>query len=203
MERTVKNVKELIEQGLSSREMAKIFGITQTPMYLWLKRRGLSTKFKGREFNKRSWTDEQLIEAVKTSVTKIAVIKKLGLSIRPGNYDTINKFILKLNINIDHFTGKAHGTTRHSYNDKDVFVENSTYAREGIKRRIIDGRLINYECSECYLKKWNDKKIVLVLDHINGVNNDHRIENLRFLCPNCNSQQDTFCRRNPPKHKDL
>jgi hypothetical protein len=36
----------------------------------------------------------------------------------------------------------------------------------------------------------------MVLDHINGVPNDNRLENLRFLCPNCNSQTDTFAGRN-------
>jgi hypothetical protein len=38
---------------------------------------------------------------------------------------------------------------------------------------------------------WNGKPLKLVLDHINGVNGDNRVENLQFLCPNCNSQQNT------------
>jgi len=42
---------------------------------------------------------------------------------------------------------------------------------------------------------------VLVLDHINGVNNDNRLENLRFLCPNCNSQTATFAGKHIPKPK--
>ena len=31
------------------------------------------------------------------------------------------------------------------------------------------------------------------LDHINGINDDNRLENLRFLCPNCHSLTDTYC----------
>lgn len=34
----------------------------------------------------------------------------------------------------------------------------------------------------------------LGLDHKNG--RDHRPENLRWVCPNCDSQSDTFCGRN-------
>jgi 5-methylcytosine-specific restriction endonuclease McrA len=41
----------------------------------------------------------------------------------------------------------------------------------------------------------------MVLDHINGIPNDNRIENLRFLCPNCNSQTDTFAGRNTNRNK--
>lgn len=36
----------------------------------------------------------------------------------------------------------------------------------------------------------------MILDHINGVSNDHRKENLRMVCPNCNSQLETHCGRN-------
>lgn len=81
--------------------------------------------------------------------------------------------------------------------DKDVFVENSNYARQHIKKRIIEQKLINYECSSCGNNgSHNGKELILQLDHINGTNNDHRIENLRFLCPNCHSQQDTYAAKN-------
>ena len=79
--------------------------------------------------------------------------------------------------------------------DADVFVENSTYARHHIKRRIIQKGLIKYECAECGNKgEWMGKKISLILDHINGFNNDNRLDNLRFVCPNCNSTLDTHCK---------
>lgn len=38
---------------------------------------------------------------------------------------------------------------------------------------------------------WNGEPLHLILDHINGVNGDDNPHNLRFLCPNCNSQQKT------------
>ncbi len=41
----------------------------------------------------------------------------------------------------------------------------------------------------------------LVLDHINGISNDHRLENLRIVCPNCAATLDTHCGRNLPRDR--
>jgi hypothetical protein len=89
-----------------------------------------------------------------------------------------------------------------TFKDEDVFVENSTYARHHIKRRIIQKELIKYECGECgNTGEWNNKPLPLILDHINGVNNDNRIENLRFVCSNCDSQLPTYKNRRGSKGK--
>lgn len=85
-------------------------------------------------------------------------------------------------------------------NDDVVFVENSEYPRHRIKDRILKQKLIEYKCEECPLTdEWNGKKLVLQLDHRNGIHNDNRLENLRFLCPNCHSQTPTFTARNKTK----
>ena len=49
---------------------------------------------------------------------------------------------------------------------------------------------------ECGISEWLGNPLALQLDHINGVNNDHRLTNLRFLCPNCHSQTDTYAGKN-------
>jgi Zn finger protein HypA/HybF involved in hydrogenase expression len=77
-----------------------------------------------------------------------------------------------------------------------LFVENSTYSNEMIKNRIVKDNLLVYECSVCKIKEWQDNPLVLDLDHINGNNRDHRISNLRYLCPNCHSQTTTYKGRN-------
>jgi 5-methylcytosine-specific restriction endonuclease McrA len=58
-----------------------------------------------------------------------------------------------------------------------------------------------YKCSECGITHWNDRPIVMQLDHINGIVNDSRIDNLRMLCPNCHSQTHNYCGRKTP-HDD-
>lgn len=77
-----------------------------------------------------------------------------------------------------------------------IFVENSLYSTEMLKKRIVDSDLLDYCCSRCKIDSWNGETLVLDLDHINGNNTDNRIENLRYLCPNCHSQTDTYKGRN-------
>ncbi len=69
-------------------------------------------------------------------------------------------------------------------------------SRSNIKKIIIRDKLLSYECDICHNFEWLGKKLSLHLDHINGIHNDNRLDNLRFLCPNCHSQTDTYCRSN-------
>lgn len=73
--------------------------------------------------------------------------------------------------------------------NNELFIKNCNASRSNVKRRILQENIIPYKCSLCNLPPmWNDKEISLELDHINQINNDNRLENLRFLCPNCHSQ---------------
>lgn len=79
------------------------------------------------------------------------------------------------------------------YSNEEIFVENSLYARHNIKKRIIEQKLLEYKCIECDNRGFhNNKSLSLQLDHKNGISEDNRLENLRFLCPNCHSQTDTY-----------
>lgn len=80
--------------------------------------------------------------------------------------------------------------------DKDVFKESSRYSNLSVRKRILSQNILNYECEICGISSWNGQPLTLELDHINGKNNDHRIDNLRFLCPNCHSQTETYRGRN-------
>lgn len=81
--------------------------------------------------------------------------------------------------------------------DTEAFVENSKVSRKNIKSRIIYDNLLEYKCSVCNLgNTWNGIELSLQLDHVNGVSNDHRLSNLRFLCPNCHSQTHTYAGKN-------
>lgn len=57
--------------------------------------------------SKRKWTDEQFIEAVKTSLSYAEVLRKIGLTVAGSNYDTVKRKIAKLNLDTSHMTGKV------------------------------------------------------------------------------------------------
>ncbi len=90
-----------------------------------------------------------------------------------------------------------HENWRDKFPDDVVFVENSKYARHSLKRRILEDNLIEYRCAICDIEPiWMNKPMPLILDHINGINNDNRLENLRFVCGHCDSQLPTYKSKN-------
>lgn len=53
-----------------------------------------------------------------------------------------------------------------------------------------------YECNECHVSDWNGKPLQLQIDHVDGNNKNNVVENLRYLCPNCHTQTETWGVRN-------
>ena len=69
-------------------------------------------------------------------------------------------------------------------------------SRVSVKRRLLQAGILKNECDQCGISSWRGLHLSIQLDHRNGVRDDHRLENLRMLCPNCHSQTPTFGTRN-------
>jgi len=158
---------------------------------------------------------EQLQNYLNVSSTYGQVLKLCGLRNHGRNPDTLKRRIQEENLddssiqkNLPFGGGWNKGTIgafvkRMSKEQalSTVFVSNY---RGGVKVRkyIRCYKLIEEKCSECQLTTtWNNKPIVLELDHIDGNSQNNLLSNLRWLCPNCHSQTNTFRGRNRRKEQ--
>lgn len=149
-----------------------------------------------------SISDEEFINLVKTKTTYSDILRELGLSTNGGSStDVLKRRIKELNCSIEHFKVKSKTSPNVKYALDEILVQNSTYANiSRLKARLINEGRMKYECAFCGNKgKWLNNTLSLQLDHINGIHNDHRLENLRFLCPNCHSITDTYAGKNKNK----
>jgi len=152
----------------------------------------------------RTWTDEAMMEAVQTSETYSEICRKLGLQVRGGNFHTIRKAAMRLGFSLDHLLGQSYQKGRKGFSKQPlakILVENSTFSTGHLKNRLVKEEILAYHCVLCGLSEWQGSPLVLRLDHINGNPVDHRLENLRLLCPNCDSQQPTFSRGHRKRKK--
>lgn len=78
-----------------------------------------------------------------------------------------------------------------------VYCIQSDFPRGYLNKRLRKDNLMPYSCGICgNTGIWNNKPLTLQVDHINGMPNDNRIENLRWLCPNCHAQTSTWAGKN-------
>lgn len=145
------------------------------------------------------WTEKQFRAAVANSESIAQVIRALGLAPAGGSYGTVSHWIAAWELDTSHFTGKAWVGTRpdrllpgQKYTLKTIFCENSTYPTSRLLPILLREGLRERRCEGCGLTEWQGDPIPIETDHINGINTDHRIENLRLLCPNCHALTPTW-----------
>ncbi len=153
---------------------------------------------------KDKWQKDNLEFIVKNSKTQKEVLEKLKIRSAGGNAKTLKKYLMIHKIDTEHFNKNYVGMVNFKLENKkklyEILIENSTYSRTHLKNRLYDEGLLKRECCLCGQDEtWKGVKISLILDHINGIHNDNRFENLRIVCPNCNAGLDTFAGKNLQK----
>lgn len=150
------------------------------------------------------WTNlsvEKWKEIIESSSNRSEVARKVGRAPGSSFNERLKKYCSEHNISTEHFTIKEdnlHGKEKYTLDE--ILIENSPVTRCVLKYYLAKYNVLEYKCAICGNKgEWNGLSLTLQIDHINGIRNDNRKENLRWLCPNCHSQTDTYTGKNKTK----
>ena len=142
---------------------------------------------------------EEIQERVNSCNSICDVLEVFGYKRTSGSMaQVMKKIIEEYDIDTSHFRPFYRGNSNPTYTLEEILIPNSSYTNiQRLKERILRAGLLEYKCEGCGNQgEWNGKPLTLQLDHKNGNHNDHSLENLRFLCPNCHSQTETFSGKN-------
>lgn len=151
-------------------------------------------------------TDEEFIKVVESSKTMAIAAQKLSMS-----YTTFIRKAKTLECYKPNQGGK--GVSKQWVSDRAIPLEEifaglhpKTHSYK-LKHKLYKEGLKTNKCEICGISEWNGKELACELDHIDGNKTNHKLENLRILCPNCHSQTETFRfkrgRGETGKHKTL
>lgn len=147
----------------------------------------------------RKYTKEIIDAAAKISLSKRQLCKNLGINVCGGSVGMISARLKEYGTDISHFRKSGWNAGSRKKTAQEILVLRDDGGREktsSLKRAMIECGVIE-QCANCGLgKAWNGRPLTNQIDHINGNPLDDRLENLRFLCPNCHSQTDNWKSKN-------
>ncbi|GAA2645483.1 hypothetical protein GCM10010425_62770 [Streptomyces spororaveus] len=169
-----------------------------------LKKQGISTAhFR----NSRLLIPEAALRAAVPGATSYAdLMRALGIEVNDVNHRRLRRKVAQLGLDVRHFTRRP-WSRRPAATVEPIAPSVLTLRPEGSprpKRSRLHQALqevgVPYACADCGNPgEWRGRPITLQIDHVNGDWLDSRRENLRYLCPNCHTLTDTWCRKRPPR----
>lgn len=145
------------------------------------------------------YTEDDARTAITASFSYAETLRRLDLCATGGNWLTLQRWAARWGISTEHFDRNASSTALMRARARplvEILVEGSAYSRSSLKKRLWAEGLKPRMCELCGQGElWRGRPLGLILDHINGVRDDNRLENLQIVCPNCAATLDTHCGR--------
>jgi hypothetical protein len=133
----------------------------------------------------------EIIEACKNAKSMAEAAAKFDI-----NFQTFRRYAKELGVWNPNQSGKGSKKTKADGNDKFALTDildgkHPQYSSHKLRLRLIAEGLKKDQCEECGIQDWNGKKLPMHLEHVDGNHRNHKLNNLRILCPNCHQQTDT------------
>lgn len=133
-------------------------------------------------------TDTQIIDTCKTSKSMSEACAILNM-----HPVTFKKRAQQLKVYAPNTSGKGITKQKPSIPLNEILAGRyPQYSTNRLKHRMYKEGIKEKRCEFCGITEWRETHISFELDHIDGNNHNHKLENLRILCPNCHSQTETF-----------
>lgn len=145
------------------------------------------------------YTKEELQQILDNSSSYSDALRKLGYnSTSNANRRHLKRIIKEKELQVNFLPR----TYNKKVTNEEIFKEDSHVSQSCLREHFLALNIVEYKCSICGQEPfWNGKPLTLTLDHINGKNRDNRLDNLRWVCPNCDRQLPTFGRKNKTELK--
>lgn len=184
------DVLRLLREGKTYSAICGELGVSKSTVSYYAKKEGRSRK----PGKRGKWTWHQIRRAYSQGASYNDLWKRFGISKRTLWEGEKRGLLVSRprtpKLSYDEYAAKMAGSQ-------------GRQIRYSLKTRILREKLLSYQCAECGIAEWRGNPLQLNLDHINGDPCDHPIGNMRFLCPNCDSQQETFGHKNVIRKKRL
>jgi transposase-like protein len=145
------------------------------------------------------YSRDQAAQAIAESLSWTEALRRLDRCPTGGAPAVLKKWAAKWELSTDHFdagASKRRTMSARAVPLEQLLTERSAAKRGTIKKRLFGEGLKARVCELCGQgEEWNGGRMALILDHVNGIRDDNRLENLRIVCPNCNATLETHCGR--------
>lgn len=135
-----------------------------------------------------------LPDLVASNFSLADVLRALGVDPNGSTYNHVRRQIQRLGLDCSHFN-QAKSTKRLAPRTPETVFRVVRERNTNLRSMVLKFNALPYRCTECGNEgEHAGKPLTLAIDHISGNPRDNRLENLRFICPNCHSQTPTYNR---------
>lgn len=183
----------LEKQQENARRTTERLGIERHGKEEWERRKKAPRrkKARGRPHKFAHLTEDDIRGAIKKTTTMKAAAGELGMA-----QTTFRKYARRYGL-------YAPSHSNPTYDMENILAgKHPEYTNTSrLPQRLVKLGLKEYRCEKCGVSDHCGEPLTLELDHINGDNRDHQLDNLRLLCPNCHSQTPTYRNKNTAYQK--